>query len=471
MRTFLALVSFLPGFALSAPDTTGTAPTIDNSTVADTPLDRYTAQRDDTFAWTLKETYTDTPGLVGYAIDLTSQTWRGKPDVDHPAWTHMVQIARPENVTRDTALLIIAGGTRTHHAPRHLDTQLAMMARATGSVVVLLPDVPNQPMILNDDGVPRYEDDLLAETWVNAARTRDQSWIIHLAMVESAVAAMDAAQQFLASEAGGNIDIDHFVVSGASKRGWTTWLTAAVDDRVRAIVPFVIDTLNLPATMRHHWGAYGFWAPAIGDYASRKLFKWLNAPGSRALRSIVDPYLYRDRLDMPKFLINSAGDQYFLPDTTRYYLDDLPGITRLRFVPNTDHSLGRNLDAVQSALAFYTALLDHRPIPALSWQADAPGVLRVTADTPPFEVTLWRAHNPRARDFRQEEIGNAWEPTPLEADDDGVYTVHVETPETGYTAFFVEARFRLEDQPFPMTFTTEVHVVPDVLPYRDKPME
>lgn len=38
-------------------------------------------------------------------------------------------------------------------------------------------------------------------------------------------------------------DLKNFVVGGASKRGWTTWTTAAVDDRVVAIVPVVIDLL------------------------------------------------------------------------------------------------------------------------------------------------------------------------------------------------------------------------------------
>lgn len=470
MRTLAAALLLVPG-VLGGP--AHAQPLIDNTPVSDTLLDQYTTQRDPSFAYALKQTYTDTPGLVGYAVDLTSQTWRDETEVSHPEWTHMMQIVRPEHVVHDTALLLIGGGTHKAEAPGRLANHLEMMARATGSVVVLVPNVPNQPIVLNGDGRRRYEDDLLAETWTTAGKSRDQSWIIHLAMVESAVAAMDAAQAFLASDEGGDITIKNFVVTGASKRGWTTWLTAAVDDRVEAIIPMVIDTLNLPATMRHHWGAYGFWAPAIGDYASRKLFRWLNSPDSRMLRSIVDPFLYRDRLDMPKFLLNSAGDQYFLPDTTRYYLDDLPGETRIRFVPNSDHGLSRHTDAVQSALGFYAAVLHGREIPALTWTPDADdaGVLRVTADADPFEATLWQAYNPEARDFRQEEIGNAWEATPLEADGRGVYTARVETPEAGFRAFMVEARFKLERLPLPLTFTTEVQVVPDVLPFADKPME
>lgn len=468
MRTFIALL-----LAVLIHTHAHAQPLIDNSTVTDTLLDRYTAQRDESFAWTLEKTWTDTPGVTAYAINLTSQTWRDKPDVDHPAWTHMMQIVRPEHPAHDTALLIIAGGTRTDTPPGNPAGFLAMMAGLTGSVVVYVPDVPNQPMILNGDGEPRYEDDLLAETWVSAARTHDPSWIIQPAMVESAVAAMDAAQQFLATDAGGGITINHFVVTGASKRGWTTWLTAAVDDRVSAIIPMVIDTLNLPATMRHHWGAYGFWAPAIGDYSGRHLFRWLNSPDSRTLRSIVDPYLYRDRYTMPKFLLNAAGDQYFLPDTTRYYLDDLPGPTRLRVVPNSDHGVSRNMDAVRSALGFYAAVLDGREIPALHWSHDNndPGVLHVSVDTSPFEVTLWQAYNPDARDFRQEEIGDVWKPNPLEADESGGYTARVETPDKGFRAYFVEARFRLDGLTLPLTFTTEVQVVPDVLPFMDKPMQ
>ena len=39
-----------------------------------------------------------------------------------------------------------------------------------------------------------------------------------------------------------------------------------MDKRVVAIVPIVIDLLNVVPSFKHHWAAYGFWAPAVGDY-------------------------------------------------------------------------------------------------------------------------------------------------------------------------------------------------------------
>ena len=64
---------------------------------------------------------------------------------------------------------------------------------------------------------------------------------------------MDAVQEFLASDqtanTGGKLKIEKFVVSGGSKRGWTTWLVGIVDPRVMAIVPVVIDAAELRS---HH---------------------------------------------------------------------------------------------------------------------------------------------------------------------------------------------------------------------------
>lgn len=451
----------------------------------DSPLDRYTAERDDAFSWKVVKTYDDREGMVGFAVDLTSQKWRGLPggggQVSHPLWTHMMQVVVPDEVQHDTALLLIGGGRRQNGPPGRLQQELWTIAQATGTVVAAVPNVPNQPLALPDAngklGEGRYEDDLLAESWVLARRTGDDGWVIHQAMVESAVAAMDVVQAFVSSPEGGGHEIGGFVVSGGSKRGWTTWLTAAVDGRVRGIIPMVIDVLNLPATMRHHYGAYGFFAPAIGDYAGRNLMQELDTPEGMQLRRIVDPYLFRDRLDMPKFLLNVSGDQYFLPDTTRYYLNDLPGVTRLRVVPNWDHAVDRNADAVFSAIGFYEAILNQIALPQLVIEVveetdDAvEWLLTVNVEDERVRLrrlTLWEGTNPDARDFRQESVGKPFRMRVLEAEVDGRYRIRVEKPERGYTAFFVEDRYDVEGQNLPLVFSTQVRVIPDVLEHESE---
>src|SRR5205085_12689155 len=82
--------------------------------------------------------------------------------------------------------------------------------------------------------------------------------------------------------------------------------------------------------------------------------------------TIEDSFAYRDRLSLPKFVINSAGDQYFLPDSSRFYFNALIGEKYLRYVPNTDHSL-KGSDARESMLAFYHAIAAVQPRPKFSW--------------------------------------------------------------------------------------------------------
>ena len=59
-----------------------------------------------------------------------------------------------------------------------------------------------------------------------------------------------------------------------------------------------------------------------------------------ALLDIEDPYRYRGRMALPSYQMASTGDQFFVPDSPRSYFSDLPGEKFLRFIPNTDHSLG-----------------------------------------------------------------------------------------------------------------------------------
>lgn len=78
-------------------------------------------------------------------------------------------------------------------------------------------------------------------------------------------------------------------MAGGLKRGWTTWTTAAVDFRAVAIGPFVIDVLNVEKSLENHFRAYGFWAPAIGDYTEMRISDLFRTPRLCALLKIEDP--------------------------------------------------------------------------------------------------------------------------------------------------------------------------------------
>jgi len=438
---------------------------------AGTPLDDYVAAADENYRWRLVRTVEE-KGYTAYIIDMISQKWRSKEEVNRTIWRHWLTIIRPEGAKGDTALLWIDGGSNERPAPAKADVMLATIAVATRSVVVDLRIVPNQPLIFSDDGNRRFEDAIIAYTFDKYIRTGDSTWPLLLPMVKSAVRAMDTVHQFMLS-VGKGPSIEKFVVAGASKRGWTTWLTAAVDKRVVAIVPVVIDVLSIDDQMRHHYAAYGFYSHAIHDYEQMKLFDRLNNPEGEAERtkvqslfSFVDPYEYRQRYTMPKFIVNSSGDQFFLLDSWQFYFDDLPGERYLRYVPNTDHGLGGS-DADKSLLAFYQSILAGAERPRFSWRVREDGAIEVRTKSRPKQVRLWQAENAQARDFRLETIGRVWRSSPLKEQAPGFYVAKVAEPQKGWRAFFVELEFE-SGFGVPYKFTTGTKVVPDRLPFENK---
>jgi PhoPQ-activated pathogenicity-related protein len=429
----------------------------------DTALDRYVAAADASYRFDIVGTL-PAEGATVTLLDLTSQQWLTPAEIDEPMWRHWLTVIRPPTVTGDTALLFIAGSARTRPRPSEAPADLLRIAKSTQTVVAELRLVPNQPVTFRDDpaGQPRAEDDLIAYTWNKFLHTGDARWPAQLPMTKSAVRAMDAVSAFAASSAGGAVTVSRFVVSGASKRGWTTWMTAAVDRRVVAIAPLVIDLLNVEASFDHHWRAYGFWAPAVKDYVDHGIMEWRGTSQFRALMKLVEPYEYRARLAMPKLLINASGDQFFLPDSSQFYIRDLPGETTLRYVPNADHSLQKS-DAVATLEAFYASVVSGARRPVFTWTFDRDGSIRVVSKDVPKSVTLWQATNPSARDFRLETIGAAYRPTPLSLVGPNTWVARVSEPPAGWTAAFVELSFEVAGRPF--NVTTGVRVLPDRLPF------
>ena len=452
VRAYVAAALLTSGLVAAAPETA---------------LDRYVAQRDSVYGWKLLGTIPG-DGYQTFVLELTSQRWRSEKEVDHPVWKHWLTIAVPNQVKTSKGLLYIGEGDNTDPAPSKPSRLQSRIASETGTVSAEVFMVPNQPLRFTDStDRPREEDDIIAYTRVKHFATKDDTWLVRLAMVKSAVRAMDAVQEFLASDAGGKIRIDQFVVAGASKRGWTTWLVGVVDPRVIAIMPLVIDALHSEEITKHHFEAYGFFSPALDDYVNQGLFPHkIGTPEYREVLKIEDPYEYRDRpsLRMPKFMINASGDQFFLPDGSQFYYPEMPEEKHLRYVPNAKHNLAGS-DALDSMMAFYEAVIDGRPRPRFSWKKEKDGTLVVHADDRPSEVQVWRAVNPAARDFRVDAIGKAYQPSSLKESSPGVYIAKAEKPGKGYAAFFVELTYPGSGK-YPFKFTTEVSIVPDVLPYR-----
>lgn len=426
-----------------------------------TELDRYVAEADAAYSWRLVQSLAGA-GYRTHVLELVSQSWRSPAEVDRPVWRHWLRIVTPAALRSPVALLLINGGSYTDPPPGQPDITLALAAVATGAVVAELQQVPNQPLLFAGEDRPRSEDALVAYSWDKYLRTGDERWPAQLPMTKAAVRAMDAVTSFLATPEGGGATVDKFIVTGGSKRGWAAWLTAAVDRRVIAVAPLVIDLVNLEPSFAHHWQAYGFWAPAVADYERLGIMAWFGTRPLSALLRLIDPFSYRDRLTMPKYIVNAAGDQFFLPDSSRYYFDELPGEKLLRYVPNASHGL-EEPDVAGSLVAWAQAVVSGTPRPRFSFDLSAPDAIVVRAQDPPSEVKLWQATNAAARDFRVETIGKAWTSTALSAAPDGSYAARLAAPASGWTAYFVELTYPAGL--LAMKFTTPVRVLPDTTPF------
>jgi len=487
---------------------------------APTPLDEYVAAPDPNYNYQLVDTVTgslDPFGQYAYTLHylkMHSQVWRSPADVSRSLWEHYLVIVVPNNLDATTrkSLLVIVGGDVGSGRPDPDDDMMKLgisMAVLTRSVASVLFQVPSQPIAFAYEGSPygppHTEDAIIARTFKlfqqnEFNQTGRPTWPALLPMVKSSVRAMDAVQDFLGKRTT-PVAIDKFVVTGASKRGWTTWLTAAVDDRVAGFAPLVIDLLNMDDHMLHHHDVYGFWADAIHDYEEQGIMSALGTPEGQALLGIVDPYSYlaRDRIkNTPKFIVNATGDQFFIPDSTQFYWDQLGGPKYLRYGPNVGHSLGivddpsTFIDLVGSLMGFYYSILYNHPRPQYSWSLEGYDTIRVNGGTSPApsSAKLWQAHvlptnqngqsiaDPNgARDFRIETMrrnGWSWTGSPLTHLGTGVFEGKIAIPQTGWTGFFIEIEYPAPTIPnMPPSipgieiprpnyrFTTQVRILPE----------
>ena len=393
-------------------------------------LDEYVKRDDSAFAWKKVDNH-DTPLGKVTSLELTSQVWQGI------TWKHGLRIYEPKKTTYDdAALLFITGGSTGSKPGPDMDMMAFTLARLTGARVALLSQVPNQPLL---DG--KKEDALIAETFIRYLETGDENWPLLFPMAKSAVKAMDAVQEW--AKDSGRPEIERFVVTGASKRGWTTWLTGAVDDRVVGIAPMVIVMLNIGAQGANQLDVWGFYSEQIDDYVQRGLMEQIETEKGTKLWRMVDPYTYRDRFaEMPKFLINGSNDPYWTLNALDLYWSELPGPKHVVALPNAGHGLDANREWALNGLgAFFRSTVSGRPMPKLDWKFEADSsdqyTLKIQADPAPKSARLWTAEAP-TRDFRKSE----WTSTPLEPG--AIVSAFVAPAKEGNKAVFADLEYEID---------------------------
>jgi PhoPQ-activated pathogenicity-related protein len=409
-------------------------------------LDAYVKAPDPSFASRVQSTAEIPGGGTATLIHLTSQTWHGIP------WEHWLSVLRPAKVSHpEHCLLVISGGSKRSQPPNPLSRDgvlLAEVARRLELVVAVLPQVPNQPLFDN-----LKEDALIAHTFVQYLETRDETWPCLLPMAKSAVKAMDVVQAYLKEKHAQ--EVKRFIVTGASKRGWTTWLAGAIDPRVAAIAPMVIDTLNMEKQgdlQRLSFG--GGYSEEIEDYTSRNLPQRMREPAAKRLLEIVDPFSYRARLTMPKLIVLGTNDRYWPVDAVKLYFGDLPGEKLIHYVPNKGHGLG--IEAAEVVAAFVGAVVTGEPRPRFTWKLAREGgeaiLAMEAADASPEAAEIWQAEAP-TRDFREAK----WTAKPAARDGDRRFTGKLAVPEKGYAAFFGRLTYKTKSgQALPLCTSVEV---------------
>ncbi|HDM70509.1 MAG TPA: PhoPQ-activated pathogenicity protein [Thermotogales bacterium] len=396
-----------------------------------TLLDDYLSEKFDESWEVIHEEGTVEDGLTAL-LKVKSQRWRG---ID---WYHNVGVFVPKNLKcRDRGVILIAGDCKPSDF-----IILKMIAEKFEAPFATVWNIPNQPIF------GMREDDLIAYSFLMFVRTGEKDWPLLLPMVQGVKASVDSVISYLESK---GLKVKKFLATGASKRGWTTYLIGAMDDRIFAIAPIVFDNLNFGKQMDHQIEAYGWYSEEIEEYWSRGLMDELKTEKGKVLLDAVDPYSYVEKLTLPKLIVLATNDRYWVVDSLNMYFDELKGLKYVLYNPNEEHDISDTARIVEGISAFFKGVILNN-LPKLSWEFNDGGTELIVypngklddfkyytaeSDSLDFRDSFWQEHH----DFRME--GDR-------------YIVKVEKPSSGYRAYFAE----LEYSGYPgFIFTTTMRIL------------
>jgi len=479
----------------------------------DSVLDQYVRRPDPNYRYEILNTTVkpESPFWDTLIVKLYSQKWLtpddwgrsvNRTDADDAVWWHYMSLFIPKKLDpkhMDTACIYITGDSNNASPPEKAQKEDNLIASAVaaelGIVTAALFQIPNAPLYFRDEKpVPqgRGEDRMIGWSWKHFMEnpgnpynlSKESEWLPRLPMTKAVLRAMDTITDLRSSTQ----KVEHFIIAGASKRGWTTWTTALVDPRVVAIAPIVWDCLHMTRTLPHMPRAYGGWTFAFKDYYELNITNQIDSPEFMLLSQAVDPYHYladKSRFLMPKLVINAAGDEFLQNDNDRFWWEDMPvgqGKHRL-MVQNAEHSEATGIFEIIPAIgAWARGLLETGgEWPGFEWEMDRDSgditFRNLDPERRPSSVVMWHAPSwPKGgkRDWRllvaDKKIHPViWFDKELNETSSGSneWIAHHQKPFVNWIAFFIEVKYpgppRYYD-PSKNTeyrFTTQVSIVPD----------
>ena len=265
----------------------------------------------------------------------------------------------------------------------------------------------------------------------------------------------------------------------------------------------VLDCLNMKKNFADWWQNMGGWSFALFPYFNEGLTAYFDAPEFEKMAAIIDPLSYKDRLTMPKLVISATGDEFFHPDDSYNWFDQMKGKTYLRLLPNAEHGMVppqalSSPSIIHSIRGFYMAVQRNYSLPNLHWnrRVDSNGrsSIILTSDEQPILINAWTGDtmNTTRRDWRwakmktesvnqpsnsPEDQNNdlnkndielqpiIWNQFSVETLNSTAWEVSINPAADVYRGIFIEVSFQGSDEKSKLTFTTEISITPDTRPF------
>jgi len=441
-------------------------------------IERYVKFDDGAFSWGVemgpRPLSRGKVSLTEYMLKLSSQAWMAK-ETRRDAWTHVLKVFVPETYAAggknaDLAILFVEIGEDDTWAARE-------MAARSGTVTAVIANVPNAPLSFGKDG--KYvlgEEALKAWSWYKFVQDAEHpEWPVEMPNVKAVMRGMDAIVAFTrdARQQTEIAPMEKFVIVGHSKRAMAAYMAAAVDTRVKAIVPIGI-SLDVYQAFQQNEKNLGGVPFAAMPYKQQGTLT-ITEEQMKKLAGITDPLTYISRLTMPKLTIFSGADDFFPPDVSRSWWWQLPQQKMMYMFGDSDHrgiteehnGQDKFLDVAD---AFICGFLSGQEMPEISWTIDAESgtisVTQVSKHTPTSVVVMSaRTKDGSRRDFRKAKYARRGPLEPVAGSNGRRW--EAKPPDTGkWVAFFVAFEYEgPRSASVPWRLSTEVSVTPNERPY------